>query len=304
MNTAVSAQSARGAPCSVVDTHVHIWDRRAPWMSWLAQRPSSWDPVRDDFSWHRLRAELDQAQVEELVLVQAATSLEETCTLLSFAEHEPSVIGVVGWVSMATPKVTERDLATLQKAGSKLVGVRALHRWEPDGEVFAVATVAESCRLLADHGIPVDLFVNDHTELGLLPPIVGSVPHGRFVVDHLGRPPIDQDATAQRLWAEAMKRLGSMPNVFVKFSGWGTVVQRTTANDVARYRDLVLEVFGPERTMYASNWPVSLVADDYASTYAATRQALRDLAPAELAAVLGETARTCYRRPQSAERQV
>ncbi|WAL68766.1 amidohydrolase family protein [Amycolatopsis cynarae] len=276
----------------IVDTHVHVWYRHQPWMAWLAERPVSWDSVRDDFGWSRLRAELDDAGVAELVLVQAGTDTEETRLLLELAESQQSIIGVVGWVGMSSPGATEKDLASIN--GGKLVGVRTLHRWRPDGEILADPGVAGSFRVLADRGLTIDLFVNDHTELPLLPPLIEAVPNGRYVINHLGRPPIDQDATAQRLWRLAMTRLAALPGVFVKFSGWGTVVRRAEAADVARYAEHVFATFGPARTMYASNWPVALVAAGYHDTFAATLEALSGLTLAEREAVLGGTARACY----------
>jgi L-fuconolactonase len=273
-------------------------------MRWLDDRPDAWDPVRDSFSWARLRAELDAVGVADLVLVQAGTSTIETKMLLDLAEHQPSVIGVVGWVSLSSPQAAERDLASVDAPGSKLVGIRALHRWEPDGEIFANPELVHSCRLLADRGLPLDLFVNSHTELPLLLPILEAVPEGRYIIDHLGRPPIGQDAAAQRLWHVAMTRLAQLPNVYVKFSGWGTNVQRAVAADVLMYGNHVLATFGPGRTIYASNWPVALVAASYRDTIAATLEALSGLSSAELDDVLGNTARACYRpRPAKAARR-
>lgn len=292
----VRAALSRG----VIDTHVHTWNQRSPWMAWLAGRPDSWAAVRQDFPWTRLRSELDAARVAELILVQAGTSIEETHALLQLAEHEPSVLGVVGWVGMSSPQVTERDLTALAAAGTKLVGVRALHRWEPDGEVLADPAVIDSVRVLADRGVPLDLFVNDHTELALLPPIIEAVPHGRYVIDHLGRPPIDGDATARRIWATSMTRLAGLPNVFVKYSGWATTVGRVLASDVAAFGHHVLSSFGAERTMFASNWPVALTAGSYHDTFAATLESLSWLPPEELDDVLAGTARRCYLTPRPA----
>ncbi|MTD59684.1 amidohydrolase family protein, partial [Amycolatopsis pithecellobii] len=190
---------------------------------------------------------------------------------------------------------TEKDLATIAAAGTKLVGVRAMHRWRPDGEVLADPRVADSFRVLAERELAVDLFVNDHTELPLLPALVERAP-GRYVVDHLGRPPVEGDRTAWRLWADAMTRLAALPGVYVKFSGWATVIGRTTAEDVAPFLTHVLDTFGPRRTMYAGNWPVALcAADDYAQIWAASSEVLAALGAADLDAVLGGTARDCYR---------
>lgn len=275
----------------IIDTHVHVWRRAAPWMSWLALRPASWDVVRRDFGWAELRRVLDEAGVARLVLVQAATSVAESQELLRLAAAHESVVGVVGWATLVDPRATEVDLDRLGEHG--LVGVRSLHGWTPDGDVLAGGAI-ESCRVLADRGLTLDLFVNSHDELGLLIALAERVPTGlRLIIDHLGRPPIGSDATFAA-WAASMRTLSRFPNVYVKYSGWATVVERVRSDDVRPYVLHALEHFGSERVMFASNWPVALVAGDYAETFRATVAAVGELTNTERANVFTRTSERCY----------
>lgn len=275
----------------VIDTHAHVWDLDAPWMRWLDGRPATWDPVRRAVTWQDLRSELDAARVADVVLVQAGAAVQETRQLLDLAAREPSVLGVVGWVSMTSGRETEADLERLAGAGDDgLVGIRALHRWRPEDDLAAPGTL-DSCAVLADRGLPLDVFVNHHTELPLALQLAERVP--RLVLDHLGRPPLD-DPGAFGGWAATMTELSRLPNVFVKYSGWATVTGRARAEDVRPFVDHVLAAFGASRVMYAGNWPVALVAADYASTYAATLDAISELSAEDLANVLYRTAEACY----------
>jgi L-fuconolactonase len=263
-------------------------------MGWLSQRPSSWDAVRRDFTFAELCDALDVSGVSDLILVQACTTPTETRELLALADVEARIRGVVGWASLRSPQATERDLASFDVPGAhKLVGIRNNHGWEPDGDILARPGVRDSCRLLAQAGLPLDLHVRDYADLPLALALVDAVPEGRYVVDHLGKPDLtNPDAFAP--WAASMAALASHPHVYVKYSGWATFVHRTVARDVAPYVHCVLESFGARRVMYGSNWPVALVAGTYQDTYRATLEGVEDLPADDLADVLVGTAERCY----------
>ena len=101
---------------------------------------------------------------------------------------------MVGWVTLSSASATEADLASLDVPGrEKLVGVRALHRWEPDGEILSTAHVVDSCQVLAEHGLTLDLFFTGYTELPVAVSLAERAPYLPLIIDHLGRPPIGVD---------------------------------------------------------------------------------------------------------------
>jgi L-fuconolactonase len=282
------------APSPVIDTHLHVWDANAPWMSWLDDRPDSWQPVRRDFGWPELRAVLDRAGVAELILVQAGMTPLETNRLLRLAAEQPTVLGVVGWATLTSPEAAQRDLDSFQGPGAdKLVGIRNNHGWEPDGGVLATPAALDACRVLINRGLPLDLHFADDTELPLAVRLAEQLPELTCVIDHLGKPRLGHPA-AFASWSASMKRLSALPNVYVKYSGWATFVHRTLASDVRPYIDVVLDYFGSGRVMYGGNWPVALVSGGYQQTYQATFDAIADRPAAELADVRHRTATACY----------
>ncbi len=274
----------------MIDTHVHVWRYASPWMAWLADRPSSWDIVRRDFDWSSLRDELDHAQVGEVILMQACTTPDETAMLLEIAAAQPSVLGVVGWATLQSAAETERQL---DRFTGKLVGIRNNHLWAPDGDVLASDRCLPSVRLLAERGLALDLHFPDYTTLGLALRLADAVPDIRLVIDHLGKPDL-RSRDAFEPWAEAVAALSRHPNVFLKHSGWATFMGRTRASDVQPYVDRALELFGPDRMLFASNWPVALVAGSYRDTYDATLATLAGIGADALDAVMYRTARRCY----------
>lgn len=289
----VASQQSTGS-LSVVDTHVHVWDYRAPWMRWLVDRPAHWDVVRRDFSWADLERELDESDVAELMLVQACPDPQETRELLELASRHDRILGVVGWATLQSARDTERQLASFEGPGAdKLVGIRNNHQWAPDGDVLATPRALASCKLLAERRLPLDVHVPDYRDLPMVARLVQKVPEGTYVIDHLGKPALDS-AEAFGPWADSMSLLSTFPNVFVKYSGWATFVRRTLAADVRPYIEVVLERFGPGRVMFGSNWPVALVAGNYPSTYRSSLEAIEHLSRPHLEDVLHRTALRCY----------
>jgi len=113
------------------------------------------------------------------------------------------------------------------------------------------------------------------------------------VLDHLGKPPI---ATGElEPWATHLATLAREPNVVAKVSGLVTEASpHWKVDDLRPYVATALDVFGPDRLMTGSDWPVCLLAGTYAEVQGATNTLLDELGAAERAAVLGETAIRVY----------
>ena len=92
-----------------------------------------------------------------------------------------------------------------------------------------------------------------------------------------------------------MERLAAVPSVFVKLSGLGTFVHRLDEAHIARTVRETVELFGPDRCLWGSNFPIEKLWTDYASLVAAYRKALAHLSPAAQDAIFGGTARRLYR---------
>ena len=274
----------------VIDTHVHLWRYASPWMAWLVDRPPGWDVVRRDFTWTDLQHELDEAQVSDVILMQACTTPAETRMLLEVADAQPRVQGVVGWVTLQSASATKEQLDSFS---GKLVGVRNNHLWAPDGDIIARDQCLDSVRLVEERGLCLDLHFPDYTTLPLALRLAERFPRLRIVIDHLGKPDLLRE-DAFEPWVETMRLLSQLPNLAIKYSGWATFTGRTYASDVQRYIERTIELFGSERVMFASNWPVALVAGTYGKTFEASLQALAYLGDSDLDNIMYQTALRWY----------
>jgi len=125
-------------------------------------------------------------------------------------------------------------------------------------------------------------------------------PGVRFVVDHLGKPPVREGSAEE--WAEGLGAIARLPNVSCKLSGLVTEAEWKgwSREELVPYLRRALDWFGPERSLFGSDWPVCLLAADYGCVLDLLHAALDGLDEPERAAVLGDTAVRVYRLDEAA----
>jgi L-fuconolactonase len=273
-----------------VDAHHHVWDlsvRDQPWTSGLPA-------LQRSFAMAELAPSLDLAGIDSTIVVQTVGGSEETPELLRLAHDCDLVAGVVGWVDLTGPDVAQELAAlTTLPGGEHLVGIRHQVQEEPDPAWLTRPDVLRGLGAVAAAGLAYDLVVTP----GQLPAVLGAVaavPDLRFVLDHAGKPAMDEPPTA--LWVAALRGLSAADNVAVKLSGLATQLQppRWETTAIRPYADTVLDLFGPRRTMFGSDWPVCLLAGDYDEAVRSTRGLCSRLNASEQGDVFGGAATRWY----------
>jgi L-fuconolactonase len=272
----------------VIDSHHHFWRYSAAEYGWILDAMAV---LRRDFLPVDLERETRAAGVDGVVSVQARQTVAETEWLLSMAEANPFIRGVVGWVPLADPGVG----AILERLARrpKLKAVRHVVQDEPDGFLLR-DDVNRGVGLLKGLGLAYEILIFERQ----LPEAVAFVdrhPDQVFVLDHIAKPRIRDGALSP--WRERLRELARRPNVRCKLSGVVTEADwsRWTPAGIRPYLDAALEAFGPERVMWGSDWPVCLVACGYDRWRRTAGEAVAALAPSEREAVLGGNAVEAYR---------
>jgi L-fuconolactonase len=235
----------------------------------------------------------------QTIAVQAVSSVEETEELLDVAATSERVAGVVGWVDLTGPEVAETLAALRARPGGRaLVGVRHQVHDEPDPGWLLRDDVGRGLAAVAAAGLVYDLLVRER-ELPTAQAVARRQPELTLVVDHLAKPRIRDGAVEP--WAGELAALARQPNVACKVSGLVTEADwdAWTPGQLVPYVRHAAEVFGPDRLLFGSDWPVCLLAAGYAGVVEATVEALdrAGLGPAERDRVLGANARRLYRLP-------
>jgi len=258
----------------IVDAHHHFWDPRRRDYPWMGDELS---PIRRPFAPDDLRPELVQNNVDRTVLVQTVSSLDETREFLETASQTDFVAGVVGWVDLTDPSVAEL-IASLRsaKGGDRLVGIRHQVHDEPDASWLLRDDVQRGIAAVGAAGLVYDVLVRTR-ELPAALATVRAHPEMRFVIDHAAKPRVAGGAW-DIAWEKALAPLADEPNVSCKLSGLVTEAdwKTWTREQLRPYLERVLDWFGPGRCMFGSDWPVCLLAADYAEVVATMREIIGD----------------------------
>ncbi len=251
-----------------IDAHQHFWDlERLPY-PWMPAEPS---PLRRNFLPADLQPKLERNRFDGSVVVQASTHPDEAAWLLDLADQYGSILGVVAWVDLTSPELGHA-LDRLQQR-KKFKGVRHPVHDEADDRWLLRPDVIAGLKELERRDIPYDLLLRPR-HLPLVPELAERVPKLRMVIDHIAKPLIAQQVMDP--WARDMAVASQIPQVFVKMSGMITEAdwKGWTAGDLSPYVQHVLKLFGPERMMFGSDWPVCLLAGDWKQVLAAFTQAI------------------------------
>jgi L-fuconolactonase len=277
----------------VVDAHLQFWDPSRRNLDWMLG--ARFDPIRKSFMPEDLRPLLAPAGVDCTVLVQTLPSVDETRELLHIATTTQFVAGVVGWVDLTDPAVAV-TLAELQASpdGKWLVGIRHQVHDEQDAEWLLRLDVQRGLAAVRDAGLAYDFLVRPR-ELPAALATARAFPGMRFVIDHIAKPPIASGET--ETWEGLLQPFRDLPNVSIKLSGMITEAGWTdwTPAQLRPYVKIVLDIFGTDRSMYGSDWPVSLLAGQYGVVKQALQEALPPLPPDDRAKVFGGVAIAFYR---------
>jgi L-fuconolactonase len=267
-----------------------------------------WDPARGDYGWmpkgdavldrrygpSDLEPQLAAAGVSRTVLVQAAPTVAETDYMLGIADGAASVAAVVGWVDFEKPS----DRSELERLARhpKFRGVRPMIQDIPDDGWMLRNDVQWGFGAIADLDLAFDA-LGFPRHLGHFLTLLKRHPSMRVVVDHCMKPQIrDNSPLGFTQWADGMARIAGETGAFCKLSALVTEDGPDwTVERLAPYADHVLRVFGPDRVMWGSDWPVCRLRAEYADWRTAALTLTEGLSEGARARVFGGTAAAFYR---------
>jgi len=275
-------------PAQMIDTHQHLWKPSERNYDWLSAVP----PLNADFGPEDVAADVTAAGITATVLVQAADSYEDTFYMLSVAARVPVVRGVVAWAPLDRPAEAEAAL-DLYACSPVVRGIRVLNHTYADPRWLLQDSVDASLRLLAQRGLALDVVSVVPEHLEMLAELAGRHPELTIVLDHLAKP--DIAGKGWEPWASLIAGVAARPNVSVKLSGLNTAsAPDWTWQDWLPYVDHAVEKFGSARVMLGSDWPVSILAGDFAGVWRAQREVIAHLSTEQQDDILYRTAIRTY----------
>lgn len=274
-----------------VDAHLHIWDLARSAYGWLT--PDLGD-LYATFTPDQARQEMDACGIGRAVLVQAEDSVRDTELMLEAAAAHPWVAGVVGWIQLDDPGTAAAQLARWTEH-RVFRGVRHLLHNDPREDLLARPVVRATLRLVAGHGLALDVPDAWPRHLGATAELAAALPNLRVVVDHLGKPPFGRPDWPA--WRSALAEVASRPNTVAKVSGLQVPEVAFTVNQVRPAWEAALELFGPARLMWGSDWPMTVPSPGYAGAWQVMSGLVGELSAGEQELLLAGTATRVYRLP-------
>ncbi|MFH6602802.1 amidohydrolase family protein [Maribacter algicola] len=271
-----------------IDSHQHFWKYEPVKHAWIDEDMAV---IRRDFLPEDLKKVYQENDIDGSVAVQADQTLAETDFLLDLADQNDFIKGVVGWADLRSNAID----AVMEKysAEKKLKGWRHIVQGEADHNFLMRPSFLKGISLLEKYGHVYDILIFPH-QLGAALEFVKQFPNQKFVIDHIAKPYI-KDGFFEG-WAILIKEIARYENVYCKLSGMITEAdyKTWTPQQIIPYMDWVLNVFGPDRIMYGSDWPVCLVAGNYGQVKQLVVDFIAPLSDGERMAIMGGNAIEFY----------
>ena len=270
-----------------IDSHQHFWNYHPDRQEWISPEMGR---LKRDFLPEDLYPVLQASQIDGCIAVQAEEHLRETAFLLELSESHPWILGVVGWVEVAQDNLDE--LLDSWSQASKLLGFREiLQSKEP--EYLLRKEFVRGIQKLGSRGYTYDILTYPQ-QLPAALSLVHKCPNQRFVIDHLSKP--DINTGDWKAWKKSLQPFGERELVHAKVSGLVTEAdwKKWDANQLYPYLEIALEIFGPKRLLFGSDWPVCLLAGEYGQVLEVIESFTNQLSADEKEAILGGTAQEFY----------
>ncbi len=272
----------------VVDSHHHFWQIDRFDYSWMPDG----SPLATNYGPDDLAPLVESVGVNYTVIVQAVSSPDEAHWLLELAERYEFIAGVVGWVDLTDPGVGY-TLDELQRS-KYFKGVRHIWEGEEDPGWIVNSGAINGLQELVRRRLTFD-FLAKPPNLPFIPQVMDQVPDLRAVVDHIAKPLIADHVIEP--WLTDLRKVASINGIHCKISGMVTEAdhQNWTPDDLRPYVHHVLGLFGSDRLMFGTDWPVSTLAAEYKTVTDTARGILDSLSPSANADIFGGTAARFYR---------
>jgi L-fuconolactonase len=277
----------------IIDSHVHIYNPRDAGVEPADGGP----PMPHPTSPQDLREVSEPLGVAGAVVVEASSELEENQRLLDLAESDPFIVALVGNLDAGKPGFADRLAG--YAGNPRFRGVRVGTPWCPLD--LENSTLIADMHTLADAGLTLDVVRVGGGNLQLLQMMVAlgdRVPNLRIIIDHL---PYDlpDDAMARAGYQRLLRELANRPGVYAKVSNilprQGPIPSDTSA--YAPMLDGLFAIFGTDRLMYGSNYPVSARVAPYERAFGVLADYFAPKDPELAEKFFARNARTAYNIP-------
>jgi L-fuconolactonase len=273
-----------------IDAHQHFWKYSAAEYGWMGENMAV---LKRDHLPGELEKLAGAVGIDGSVAVQARQCPAETEFLLRLAKKHSFIKGVVGWVDLRGDEEELEEQLEEYTEDEKFKGVRHVVQDEPDDDFMMRDAFVRGIEKLDEYGLVYDILIYPK-QLKCARRLAEKFPMQMFVLDHIAKPFIKKGELQP--WKKEMQELARCENVWCKVSGMVTEAdwKGWKPGDFVPYMDAALEMYGPERLMFGSDWPVCTVAAKYEQVVEIVRDWAGKLSESEREWLFGKTAVEFY----------
>lgn len=270
----------------IVDTHVHI----------LMENGIPYQSLQGNYTLADYNASVTGLSVETILFMECDCKLshyrEEVAFASGLAHVDPRIKGIIASLPLEKGAVLKEEIAALTQ-NILVKGVRRLLKFEEETFCLSPAFIA-GVQLLGKYGLSFEICTsleqNRH-----LPALVSQCPDVMFMFDHIGTPDIRGKRFAE--WKQGITDIAAFENVWCKLSSIATEAEKGTWTkvDIEPYISHCLSVFGSERLVFGSDWPVSLSNSSVERSVAVLDELLGTLSETEQKKIYHDNALSFYK---------
>jgi len=296
----------------ILDAHHHIWipEQSSPdlgygWLRDIGAIKPFGDPtaIQRDYTWAEYVEEPKRHNIDASVYVQVdgaiADPVAETRWVQSVIDRPANRFRIVGLVDLTGSHAQAHIEA--QVAFESFKGVRQIISFLDDRPQLSFAAEhllrnskwTDQFALIADHGLSFDLQLYPE-QMAEAAEFFSQFPNVPIVIDHAGSP-YDQTKDGMLRWQEGLAVISQLNNVSIKLSGFGMFDKHWDSTSIQPMIDVLLTLFGPERMMFGSNFPVDKLMADFDDTVDRVLKCIEYGGDAAVVSVFGQTACRFYR---------
>jgi predicted TIM-barrel fold metal-dependent hydrolase len=293
----------------VIDPHHHLWDLSLKAHPWLAPKADERGGLGDLANLRRNYLPQDYSRAAERQNIVASVHIEAGWT-----DVDP--VGETRWLEtldkrggiarryVAKASLVRADAAAVieaQASFARVVGIRDILSWSSDparrfaahGDLMTDSRWRAGLAELQRYGLVFDLMVFP-AQLADAARLASDFPNQIFVLNH-GGSPIDRDVEGMSRWRDGIAKLAQAPNVFIKISDLVAYDADWTLDSLRPVIRHCIECFGPDRAMFASDFPVTGLRASFDQAYGVFRAVAAEFSRDEQAALFFGVAQRVYR---------
>lgn len=290
----------------MIDAHHHIWRQKdLPWLLG-PERPrifGPYAPIKRDYPIDEYLRDIAGTGIRKSVYVQANWAPNWWRDEIAWVEETADRAGwphaIVGYLDFTRGDV--KPLLEKVKHHPRLRGFRQQYHWHenplyrfaPGPRQFDTAETRLNIARLADYGWCFDLQVFPK-QMEDAARLAKACPEVTFVLQHAGMLE-DPSKEGRKEWRDAVQRLADCENVVTKLSAFGTFIHRNDPEFIAEMVKATVKIFGADRCMFGSNFPIEKIWTSYGELFAAFRDATTGLPKGQQSAIFNDTAARVYR---------